>query len=373
MIHKLYRPTDPAQKAEIFGWDNPRIQRAVGANIMAVKEVGTSITAGPVIRQDLNPEVFEVFVHVFPLIDLVEKRESNGLVDAFERQLTYSTQSEDQPLTISETGSVQDDANSYVQDTCNIAVFASRRGSSLKSIFGSRAGGLGIDIAGKEVEGGLRKIAHDFQTEAFRMQNVSATGAGALLQPGVFDATGFKGLRYITENMVPASNVVEIDTTTFDPTLNKVTDAISQVANVISDLGGEPSMMFGSASSREFLRKEAYTKTRFLGGDKKLEVKPGLTLPSFTLGDGEDIPFYRIPGVSIGTYSKAGDGHVYQDIYIIDMSTVSLVWLGSPTPTLIEVPLAADGTLRKLTIPYWMASMEYAVPSYIGKVRLKIS
>jgi hypothetical protein len=40
---------------------------------------------------------------------------------------------------------------------------------------------------------------------------------------------------------------------------------------------------------------------------------------------------------------------------------------------LIEVPLASDGTLRKLTIPYWMASLEFAVPMFLGKVRLKLA
>lgn len=374
MLHKWHRPTDPVQKAEMFGWDNPRIQAAVGASI--IKEVGTSVTAGPVIRQDLNPMVYEVFVKQFPLIDMVEKRESNGLVDAFERQLNYSTKTEDQPLTIGETGTVADDANQYVQDTCNIAIFASRRGGSLKAAFGARAGGSPIDVVGREVSGGLLKIAHDFQTEAFRMQNADSTSnsvAGSQL--GVYDANGFKGLRYISETQTPTTNIVEVDATSFNASNNVVTDALSQVCNTIIDLGGNPDLCLGSAAGREYLRKEAYTKTRFLGGDSRQEVIPGLFLPSFTLGNGEDLPYYNIPGKSVGSYAKftagAGDGHTYIDIFVVDSSMLSIVWLGAPTPTLIEVPLASDGTLRKLTIPYWMASLEVAVPMFLGKVRIK--
>ncbi|HET9029259.1 MAG TPA: hypothetical protein VFN49_03710 [Candidatus Aquilonibacter sp.] len=374
MSFKLHRPTDPMQKAEVFGWDNPRIQAAIGATIQ--KQVGTSATLGPVIRQDLNPEVYEVFVKQFPLIDMIEKRESNGLVDAFERQLNYSQQSEDTPLTISETGTVVDDANSYVQDTCNIAVFASRRGASLKSVFGARAGGAAIDVAGREVAGGLLKIAHDFQTEAFRMQNVTATGAGSTTNLGVYDANGFKGFRYLTEFMSPATNIVTVDVTTaggWTAASQTVTNALSEVVNTILDLGGNPDMCFGSLSSREYLRQEAYAKTTIFGtAGQRTEVIPGVYLPSFTLGNGEDMPYYGIPGKSVGSYSL-GDGHTYQDIYIADTSTMGLVWLGAPTPTLIEVPLASDGTLRKLTIPYWMCSVEFGVPSYVGKVRLKVA
>lgn len=375
--YKLYRPTDPLQKAEVFGWENPRIQAAMGATLISAgvtKEVGTSLTAGPVIRQDLNPVVYEEFVHIFPLIDLLEKRESNGLVDAFERQTNFTQQNEDTPLSIKETGVVNDDSNSYVQDTCNIAIFASRRGASLKSVFGARAGGSPIDVAGKEVEGGLIKLAHDFQAESFRMQNVTASGAGATTNLGVYDATGFKGFRYMTEFMCPTANVDQVDVSSFSATSQAVTNAISQVANTILDLGGNPDIMFGSLAAREYLRQEAYNKTTYFAGQQqKVEVMPNVYLPSFTLGNGEEIPYYGIPGKSVGTYSINSDGHVYWDIYIADSSTMSIVWLGAPTPTLIEVPLASDGTLRKLTIPYWMASLEFAVPSYIGKVRLKIS
>jgi hypothetical protein len=368
--HPLYRGTDPNEQAQMFGWDSPQVRRHLGATIQ--KEVGDSQTLGPVIRQDLSAKVYEVFVKQFPLIDLVPKRESNGLVDAFERMLAYSQSSEDTPRTITETGAVSDDSNTYVQDTCNIAVFAERRGTSLKSMFGAKAGGSPIDVAGKEIEGGLIKIAHDFQAEAFRMQNVTATGAGSATNLGVYDPTGFKGMRYVTEFMSPSSNVVNVDVTSFNPDNDAVTNALSAVANTILDLGGNPDISFGASAAREYLRQEAYAKTRFIGGGNRQEVRPNLYLPSFTLGGGEDLPYYNIPGVSVGKYGL-GDGHTYIDIYIADSSTMGIVWLGAPTPTLIEVPLASDGTLRKLTIVYWMASMEFAVPSYLGKVRLKIA
>lgn len=376
MLHKWHRPTDPTLKGEIFGWDSPMIQNHIGATV--VKEVGTSITAGPVIRQDLNPIVFEVFVKQFPLIDMLEKRESNGLVDAFERQINYTQKTEDQPLTIGETGAVADDSNQYVQDTCNIAIFAARRGGSLKAAFGARAGGSPIDVLGKEVAGGLLKIAHDFQTEAFRAQNAdSSSNAAVGSNLGLYDANGFKGLRYISETQTPSSNVVQVDVTSFNANNNVVTDALSQVCNTIIDLGGNPDMCFGSSAAREYLRKEAFTKARFLGGAMKLEVIPGVFLPSFTLGNGEDLPYYNIPGKSVGSYGiysgGVSDGHTYIDIYVADTSMLSIVWLGAPSPTLIEVPLASDGTLRKLTIPYWMASLEVAVPMFLGKVRLKIA
>lgn len=362
----LHRPTDPLQKAAIFGWDSQVIQNAIGAVVQ--KEVGTSTTAGPVIRQDLAAEVHQVFVRQFPLVDMIEKSESNGLVDAFERQLNYTTRTEDQPLTISETGSVADDANSYVQDTCNIAVFASRRGASLKSMFAARASGS-IDIAGREVAGGLLKVAHDFQTEGFRMQNVTATGAGANTQLGVYDANGFKGARYVSEFMSPGANVITVDVSTFTASAQAVTNALSKIVNNIIDAGGNPDISLGSSEAREYLRQEAYAKTTFFG-DQKVEVIPNVFVPGFTTGNGATLPYMNIPGVSVGNYQIAAAGR-YIDIYVADSSTLAIKWLGSPYPTLIEVPLASDGTLRKLTIPYWMASLEFIAPVYVGKVRLK--
>jgi hypothetical protein len=379
----LWRPTDPTQKAEVFGYNSPAVRREMG---MVLRDAGVASSAslGPAIDQDILPELFEVFVRDFRLMELLPKREANGIADEFRRWIAYSQRTPDEPVTMGESDQVQGDANTYVNDTCHIAQFGTLRGAPLRAIFGARASGS-PDVMNDEVDGGLLRIGHDFQTEAFRMQSVGATvagqTAGANTPLGVYDANGFRGFRFTTEFLSPSANVETIDVRTsgvatpWDPNAGIVTDAFASICDTITGAGGKADslMAAGTAAARSYFRKEVQAKSRGLySPDGMLQVSPGAYVPSITLGDGERVPYYRItPDECVGQYAISGQG-IYVDIYIWDTRFTPIVWLGSPGPAMLELPMGGDRTLRNLKIPFWFASLEFAVPMFVGKLRLRI-
>lgn len=378
--YPLWRPLDANKKAEVFGYDSPRMKAEMG---MIVRDVAgaTSASAGPAIDQGILGELAEVFVRQFRLAELVPKREANGLADQYRRWTAYTQRTVDQPVTMGESDQAQGDSNTYVLDTCNVAQFGSLRGAPLRTIFGARASGSG-DIMGDEVDGGLLRIAQDFQTESFRMQNVGATvngvAAGSNSPTGVYDKNGFRGFRFTTEFMSPSANIQTVDvraSASWDPNTGSVTDAFAAVCDAITGAGGDANSLLacGTAAARSYLRKEVQAKSRGLyNADGMLQISPGAYVPSVTLGDGERVPYYRIvPDFCIGQYAIAGAG-VYIDINVFDTRYVHIVWLGSEGPAMLELPMGGDRTLRNLKIPFWFASLEFMVPMFVGKVRLRI-
>lgn len=90
-------------------------------------------TGNVLIRQDLEPTLYALFVKVFPAFERLAKGPANGLVHAF-NQITSPDSSAFQSTVISELGSVNYVASTYVRQTAPIAVFATGRGLSIKEL-----------------------------------------------------------------------------------------------------------------------------------------------------------------------------------------------------------------------------------------------
>jgi hypothetical protein len=370
--YSLWKPADLTQKAAMFGWDSPLVQNAIGANVQ--KAVGDSTSVSPLIRQDLEPEIYTTFVKQFPFFDMVAKEEANGLVHAFNQQTAFSQNSEDTPVTIAENGTVADDTNTYVRKTTNIGIFATRRGASLKSTFAVRAGGAPYgDPASRELSGGLTKIAHDVQAELFRMHNDVAHNATVATDPlGLYDANGFNGLRYTLQNLTPVGNSFQT-IVTGSWTDTRVIKALRMAANAVIDQGGSPDMVVCSVQGKEDVILDVLPQVRF---NNMVEVIPGLRVEKIAAGESE-LPLITIPGKSIGSYvvpaAQAIPAGTYVDMYVLDSSTLSIPWLGGASPTVLEIPIGTDGQLRKLFIPFAMYGFACHVPQYLARVQLQIA
>jgi hypothetical protein len=60
------------------------------------------------------------------------------------------------------------------------------------------------------------------------------------------------------------------------------------------------------------------------------------------------------------------------DIYLIDERTISLPYLGSPGPTVLDIPIGISGQLTHLFIIFLMAGMALKVPIASNKVRVTL-
>ena len=362
-MYDLWRPVDlaktPNHYHQILGGDTvSKIFDVALAGAPNLRKAADSTSVGPLIRQDLEAKIYELFVKKFPFFDMIEKVPANGLVHAFNQQTAYGS-----AAYMSELGTVTDDANTYVRATQNIAILATRRGISLKAQYAVAAGGMNYDPEAREIAGGLTAIRHQAQVGMFRLQNVDNTSVTATAENGLYDANAFNGLRYTVDNLSPAGN-----TTTAVPGANTpITIGVRNAANAIIDAGGEPDLILASVTGKELLIQEQIPQVRFVT-DNSVEIIPGLKVAKIAAGEAE-LPIVTVPGDSIGTHITGG--HTYTDIFVVDSSTLEWAWLGGPTPTVLDIPIGVDGTLRHLYIPFMMGALVANAPLYLARCRVQ--
>jgi hypothetical protein len=371
--YPLWRKGDPTKKPELFSWDSPRLKRAMAA-FNRQKAVGDSSSLGPLLSNEAMTELYQQTARKFPLLEMIEKSEANGATDTYMRQIAFSQFDANTPLSVAENGVFVEDRSNFVEDFTPIALFGAIGGASMKSVFASRASG-GPDVVDNEVNDRLTKLAQDVQSEAFRMQRSGgASGAGAYTQKGVWDPTGFDGLRFITETRSPGRNIITIDTTAggYVPANFAISHAIQDINQRVRNAGGETDLIIGPGEGSTYIEREWESKPNYV--PTSVEVIPGLQLGGVRMGDGRVVPYYPMAGdLTTGYYSLPGVTGTFIDIFVVDSRGLAFKWLGSEGPVAVDIAPFTDRTARILKAVYWFVSLQVPLPYYIGKVRLKIS
>lgn len=350
----------------------PRNHSVSGAYERNIANLATkaadSGTTSPIVPQPLSPTVIPVFVSEFPLFDMVEKTPSNGLSHTYQQQTAFSQSTA--PHTISESGTVSDDSNTYLRKTTNIAVFAVRRGISLKGQYaGANAGAPADDLMGRELKGGLQTIARDAQNESLRYQeSVNPVTYPGNDPNGDFDANGFNGLRFIANNYMPASQTFAADIRT-PWTDQRVLKAVRNATNAVYDQGGKIDLLIATTRGSEALFEDQTSLTRIYVGEKRAEVVPGFSVRLIDTDQGE-IPVMVVPGNAIGSYTTNGTNE-FVDMFGVWTEVMEMPYLGNPEPSVLRIPTGTDGTLRELAIPFAMYGLAYMAPQYMFRVQLQ--
>lgn len=129
----LAQKSDAEMSKQVLGeiTTAPYIPQKLKAGILD----STSGTTGNVlIRQDLEPTLYTLFVKTFPFFERIAKGPSNGLVHAFNQITTPDAVNSLGGTIITEIGTVTYVASQYVRQTAPIAVFATGRGISFKEL-----------------------------------------------------------------------------------------------------------------------------------------------------------------------------------------------------------------------------------------------
>jgi hypothetical protein len=314
------------------------------------------------VRQDLDPILYTQFVKAFPAYDRIPKVPANGAVHAWRQVTDYGD-----AVFMAELGTVTDDTSTYVPQTTNIAIQNTRRGVSFKEQFAVAAGGMGWNPQQLEIQNGLIAMAHKTQKTIFQGQ-ASNSGGTANDELGLYDPNGFTGLRSIL-NIASAVN--------FQPYLTSNPDsfnvAFGAAATAITDaVGVPPTVIFARAAEGQQFANAQLTIQRTVD---RTEFVPGVSVPAVMTNQGM-LPLVTVPGDSIGTYVTSNadgpfsGGETVADIYILNESTITLPYLGSPGPTVIEIPPGVNGQLTRLFIIYYMVGL--AVTSLPYNVKLRV-
>ncbi len=349
--------------------------------------IATSDTTSPLVVQGLADTITPLFVRQFPIWGVFRKVPANGMSHTWAQWNAY-TQTSD-PNTISETGFVADDANSYNQRTTNIAVFAQRRTLPIKaSLAGAAAGGLSADLMGREINGGLLTLARDGQNEILRYQatlnDAAHGGAGATAAQtaaayqnadGKFDPNGFNGLRYIANNETPPENTLLVDVSAGTWTDQRVLKAIHNVTNFLWDKGGSADLIITGSTGSTALFADQFSLIRY-EKQANAEIIPGFKVRTIDTDQGP-LPVLVVPGMALGTYAindAGGVPHLYQDVYVLNTNDFEIPYLGDPEPSLIRIPTAVNGQLVEATILFAMYGLAALAPSVsLARVQLKLT
>lgn len=320
--------------------------------------------ATALIRQDLEPLLYALFVKQFPAWERFAKEPANGLVHAYNQITAYGD-----AQFMTELGTVTDDVTTYTRKTTPVSVLATRRGISLKSQFAVTAGGMGYNPEQIELQSGLRAIAHKMQKTIFQGNGeATASGGTASDELGLYDANSFTGLRQIL-NVAKAKNV--------DPTATTPEDmraALDRAAEEVMNLGGSVNIIYTSPTNKVTFDLQQDANVRYM--NSFVNVAPGVLTNAVNTVFGP-LPLVSVPGDSIGTYTTSNsdgsfDGNeTVGDMYLLDESTISLPYLGSDGPTVLDIPIGISGQLTHLYILFGMWGMAVKAIPFSNKVRVK--
>lgn len=330
-------------------------QVALQGNEMIAKTLDTT-GATALIRQDLEPILYELYIRVFPAWERFSKEPANGLVHAYNRQTTFGD-----AQFMTELGTVTDDVSAYERATTPVSVIATRRGISLKSQFATLQGGAGFNPEQLELQGGLRAIAHKMQKTIFQ-GNATVSSGTSSTEDGAYDVNAFDGLRKIL-NTARAKNVNPLTGTDED-----IREALDRAIEEVVEAGGTGiSAVYLHPHDKITLDLQQDDKTRWVVPNLSGAVGTTVTNVNTLLGS---LPLSVVPGDSIGTYTATV---ARRDIYLLDESTITLPYLGTDGPTVLDIPVGISGQLTHLYIVFGMWGLAVKVPQFSNKVRVRQS
>lgn len=330
---------------------NPIIQKALDSG-----------SGSALIRQDLEPVMYELFVREFPAFDRFPKEPANGLVHAFNQVTSFGD-----AQFMSELGTVTDDQSTYVRQTTNVAILATRRGVSLKSQFAAVQSGGGFNPENLEMQGGMRAIAHKMQKTIFQGNATYAAGT-ATTEEGAFDANGFDGLRKILNT----ARAVNVDPTAGTP--ENMRAAIDVAGLEAMNNGGTASVLYLRPTEKVAFDLQQDDNVRYMNSFVDVAVGVQTNAVNTIFGP---LPLAVIPGDSIGEYDtdstdgSFNGGETVADIYLLDERTITIPYLGSEGPTVLDIPIGISGQLTHLFIIFGMWGLAVKAPIFSNKIRVK--
>jgi hypothetical protein len=309
--------------------------------------------ATALIRQDLEPILYELYIREFPYWNRIRKEPANGLVHAYDRVTSFGD-----AQFMPELGTVTDDTSVYERATTPVSVIATRRGVSLKAQFAVPAGGMPWSPEQLELTGGLRAIAHKMQKTIFQ-GNATTTGGTAANELGLYDANSFDGLR----KGLNTARKVDVDPTAGTP--ENFREKINDACVTVMQNAGQVQIAYMDPLTKAAIDIQQDANVRYV--NNFVDVGVGILTNAINTIFGP-LPLAVVPGDSIGDYYELSTH--YRDIYLLDENTISVPYLGSDGPTVLDIPIGISGQLTHLYIVFGMWGLALEVPQFSNKVRV---
>jgi hypothetical protein len=194
----------------------------------------------------------------------------------------------------------------------------------------------------------------------------SNSGGTASNELGLYDPNGFTGLRSIlnTADAVNFSPYLTSNPDTFAAAIGATMVPITNAG------GGVPNVVYMRAQEQQRLTDSLTSIQRSVD---RTEFVPGLTVPAIATGVGL-VPVFGVPGDSIGTYTATTfSGKTVADVYVLDDNSIVLPYLGSPGPSVLEIPPGVSGQLTRLFIIYLFNGLAVLTLTHNNKARANLA
>lgn len=358
-----------------IGLSKDGITDEIATRVLTGDNSGGTFGGSVLPRVDLEQTVLAIFLKRFPAWDIFEKEQSNGMLHTWNAQTVAGSSTDSQLSAATEITTVNDDTATYAQkNTANIATLMTRRGNSLKEILAVQQSGMRYSPETLEIFGGtimLQRLAQKYLLQG----NFSvSSGAGASTELGANSSASFDGLRIWTSGTAPFNSPVSAVAVNLDDTTGggpfTITAGINYTCANIQNQGGEPGLVIMSTVAKSRYMQEQEGKQR----SEASTIVPGLKIPTVATVAG-DLPVVGVPGAAnaLGTYNRSTDSRLVEDVYILDLSTIVLRYIGSPDINIFEIPMGVDGQLTRRYILFMMFGLQIADNgAFQGKLRLPV-
>ena len=324
-------------------------------------------------RVDLEPVLYEAYRRRFPADELIPRIKANGIKHNYD-QITDPGAA----VVTDELGSTisSNFVNStYVRNlSTNIAVIISPRQIGLKLLYaveqsGMSAFNLGMTDSNLEIRNAMTAIADKNQSLIFQGNQTVSSGAGISTENGAYDVNSFDGLRLQLKQAATAL------TKSGSQSFVDVFDAA--VGGIVDDGGdAENIWLFFSQKVRRAINRELFPYTQFVNGGGGGPVNNNLSVNGLLTVADWRVRMINVPGKTQGqgvgwyTFDPGSGNATYEDGYVLDPEGISLAWLGSPTPQILELPTGTTLGLNTTYIPFLMNGLVVRVLPFNRKVRV---
>jgi hypothetical protein len=364
-LHDWMNGSDTGYNKTAMGLQDAAAKGLFGNNSEGVKKALDATTGAVLIRTDIEPVLYEVYLRRFPAAEVVRRIPANGIVHTYNRRTAPGD-----AVTITDLGDMSGAmVNSTIgqQQNSHIATIVSPRAIGLKFKYAVQQSGMNFNIDGNnnlELIAAMYAIANKNQTLV--LQGNSSTASKTLDdEEGLTDANGFNGLRTLLK-----AGGTSINKATSDAFVDIVNKAVGQIMNAGGDVNNL--LVFMSVAVRFALNLELQqfmrvtNKTPGGGFDTALSANGLVTLGEW-LTKIMSVPA-NTQGTGLGYYTYSAT--TTEDIDVVDPAGLALAYLGSPTPVILELPIGFNHQLSNVYYPFLMNGLVFYTPEFGRKVRV---
>jgi|GEM_PF-3254057 len=351
---KMAQALDLAAKAGVFGEHSEILRRALDVS-----------SGGPLIRTDLDPILYEAYLRDFPVLDEIRKIPANGVLHTFNQRTSPGSAS-----TISDLGDMSGAfSNSSLSQfqSSHIATIVAPRAIGLKFQYAVQQSGMNYNVAGDEnleIVGAMLAMSKKVQTLILQ-GNFSTASKTLNDEEGLTDANGFDGIRSMLKG-----GSTSLTKATGDSYVDTINRAVGQIINA----GGSARnlLVLCSLYTRFQINLELQGYLRVVntvpgGGISTNLSANGLVTLADWMARIVNVPA-DAQGNGLGNYTFSGSP--VEDIDVLDLSTWALAYLGSATPSILELPVGFNNQLSRVYYPFYMVGLVGFVPSFNRKIRV---